>query len=401
MYALDCAVSESLIRPLDASPLLSIIVPTYNRPEELRVAVESLCAQITDAMKGKIEIVIVDNASLTGSSAVKALAEAFADVGYILHQKNQGMMFQIYAAPSRARGRWTWCFGDDDALEDGGLAYVIDILETHQPAFLSLNRQVLDAGLANVISPSKHSAPEQGFATFVDFLEDFGLDQVTFITSQIVETERVRSVDPHPYLESPSVYGQVAWYLEAFHGASSYYGSRPVVKHRWDPQASAHIAANFHQLATLLPVVLEYSAVKSGLPRLAETINGTRSNSGEGERRITFVDNVLQNLWRAIGHGRTIPDAEWTDLQAAAGQWRADRVEHVGTAKKAYDIIRPLEETFANDLASFNSARKRMANGGPKKKMRALEEQRERLLEAQAHLNASRQSALEISDLFA
>ena len=351
----ECALTDSLMRPADAQPVLSVVIPTWNRPDELSVAVSSIAGQIKGALQGKVEIIVTDNASGPATAAVlKRLGEVYPSVNYMIHAENEGGAFQVYAAPHRARGRWTWVFGDDDALADDGLDPIVSCLEDTAPSFLTVNRQVWDKTLTSRLSATKHDLPDLEFGSFVALLEKFGFDQISFLSSQIYETAAARQIDPQPYLDCGCDYGQMAYYLEAFHDKPAAYLSSAVVKHRWDASAAAVHASNFHHLATYLPDILRFAAEQAKLPDdLFERIAGNRSLIGASERQVTFVDNVLENLWRCVATGASISPREWEVLHRLSGHWRPERGEQLSTVQQAYTSISEAIGHFQNLLVQI------------------------------------------------
>src|ERR1700749_1189979 len=121
----------------------------------------------------------------------------------MINAENMGGAFQIYAAPHRARGRWTWVFGDDDALAQGGLGPIVALLEAEAPGFLTLNRQVWNQDFGKLISPSKHVLPDVRFASYLELMVEIGFDQLSFLSSQVYETDRAREIDHLPYMSTP------------------------------------------------------------------------------------------------------------------------------------------------------------------------------------------------------
>jgi glycosyltransferase involved in cell wall biosynthesis len=93
--------------PNEATPSLSIVIPTHNRPEELRGAVESALAQTLP----DVEVVIVDDAS-------DPPVEAGGDprVTCVRLDENVGLSAARNAGLAAARGRWVTFLDDDNRL---------------------------------------------------------------------------------------------------------------------------------------------------------------------------------------------------------------------------------------------------------------------------------------------
>ena len=68
MAKLECALLDILIKPMASTPLLSIVVPTFQRPDEMIQTVSALANQIKgDGLGDKVEILISDIGLLDGS----------------------------------------------------------------------------------------------------------------------------------------------------------------------------------------------------------------------------------------------------------------------------------------------------------------------------------------------
>jgi hypothetical protein len=272
-----------------------------------------------------------------------------------------GAQLQIFGAPFRARGRFTWVFGDDDALAPGGLASIIEILEREDPAFVSVNREVWNPTFDTLLAAGKHDLPDQRFDSFLDLLALFGFDQLSFITSQIFATDLIRGIDPHFYIDSRCRFAQLGLYIEAFHDRPAYYFSRPVVRHRWNPDNKAVHAANFFDLATALPELVQLVADRIGLASgFFERIGGRRGLVGQARRPLTFVDNILENLWRSVAIGTSVHPDEWTMLQGFSRQWRPEHAEQLGTVHQMYTTLDTALEQHKALVAEY---RRRQAAG--------------------------------------
>jgi glycosyltransferase involved in cell wall biosynthesis len=392
---------DRLIRPLAQTPVLTVVIPTFHRPKELTVAIASIADQLDATLDGKVEIIVSDNGSgLEKHALLKQLAAQYPSLSYYMHLNNEGGPFQICSAPHRARGRWTWVFGDDDALEAGGLAPIIDILEREQPGFLTLNRQVWNKTLDRRMAATKHDLPDIRFDSFLDLLTLFGFDQLSFLTSQIYATDVARNVDADPYLASPCRYCQLAYYLEAFHDQTAYYSSRPSVWHRWDQGATEVHAANFRDLATAHPELVQLAADRVGLqPGLFERINGRRSMLGPEIRKITFVDNILENLWRCVALGTFIPEEEWDVLAGLAPQWAPQRAEQLAMVHDVYAKVHNAFQQYQTLVADYK-ARVPVGAVFTPPEIDLLKKSEAAILSLQGEINEARKVALELSGGF-
>lgn len=118
-------------------PLVSVGIPTYNRVEGLRSAVESVLAQGYP----QIEVVISDNASEDGTRAYcEALAAGDSRVLYVRQERNQGLVANFLAVRDNASGPYFCWLADDDRLGTGSLPACVDFLEANPDYGVAVGR---------------------------------------------------------------------------------------------------------------------------------------------------------------------------------------------------------------------------------------------------------------------
>jgi len=105
-------------------PLVSVLVPTFDRPRYLRETLASVVAQSWR----NIEVVVHDNASPADPAPIVA---SFADPRIVLYRnsENVGVTRNIMAGLARCRGKYVAILGDDDRWEPEFLATLIRPLE--------------------------------------------------------------------------------------------------------------------------------------------------------------------------------------------------------------------------------------------------------------------------------
>ena len=112
-------------RPLlTGGPLVSVIVPTHNRPEWLREALESVRAQIYR----DFEVIVVNDAGADVSTVVASLA-AGDRIRLIDHERNQGLAGARNTGVRAARGKYVAYLDDDDIFHPEHLAVLVSELE--------------------------------------------------------------------------------------------------------------------------------------------------------------------------------------------------------------------------------------------------------------------------------
>ncbi|MFN6484460.1 MULTISPECIES: glycosyltransferase family 2 protein [unclassified Nostoc] len=127
-------------------PLVSVIIPTYNRPEYLKQAIASAIKQIYQ----NIEIIISDNCS---SENPQALVASFGDsrIRFWRHQQNVGMLANQQHGFKMARGKYVASLHDDDIWNENFLAKLVPILEANPELIIAFcDQYIIDAnGIIN------------------------------------------------------------------------------------------------------------------------------------------------------------------------------------------------------------------------------------------------------------
>ena len=103
------------------TPLVTIGIPTYKRPELLRETLRSALGQ----SYGNLEIIVSDNAA---DPETAALVSSFADprVRYLAQPTNLGMVGNWNALLKAARGDYFLLLSDDDLLNEWGIERLLD-----------------------------------------------------------------------------------------------------------------------------------------------------------------------------------------------------------------------------------------------------------------------------------
>ena len=106
------------------APLVSVLIPSYNRPEFLKQALRSALEQTY----ANTEILIQDNAS---DFDVEALVADFAEsrLSCRRNEKNLGMALNWRALALRAKGKYVAFLNDDDLWEKDYLSTLVEKLE--------------------------------------------------------------------------------------------------------------------------------------------------------------------------------------------------------------------------------------------------------------------------------
>lgn len=119
-------------------PLLSIIIPTYNRASLVPLTIESVitqCKSLDDF--NLVELIVSDNASIDNTEKViNDLSNRLDwEINYFRNNENIDDLNFIRSC-NHAKGEFIWLLADDDLLEDGALEYIIKNINTNTDLYI-------------------------------------------------------------------------------------------------------------------------------------------------------------------------------------------------------------------------------------------------------------------------
>lgn len=112
-------------------PLVSVVIPTYKRPTDLKRAVDSVLNQDYK----NIEIIVVDdnNAGTSERAETETLMEQYAEntkVKYLKHDKNRNGSAARNTGWKSAKGKYITYLDDDDEISKSKIKKQVECLET-------------------------------------------------------------------------------------------------------------------------------------------------------------------------------------------------------------------------------------------------------------------------------
>ena len=176
-------------------PILSICIPSYNRPTELKHLLETI-----DCGRSDIEIVIREDNSPKRDEIREAVNQysktSDYKVNYIENECNYGYDRNIRCTAQSATGKWIIFMGDDDGFVSHSLDKYIDFLEQHDEVGyvlrsyrnISINGEIEDyrynegdvffeAGEDAIVELFRRSLFISGFTFKKDCFNDFECDE--------------------------------------------------------------------------------------------------------------------------------------------------------------------------------------------------------------------------------
>ncbi len=218
------------------SPILSIAIPAYNRPFELKYCLDRFVAQIIGKYENEIEIIISDDSSPNDSlKDIRKIAERYSFIRYRKYADNIGLEKNLIKCADECIGEYLWIFGDDDFLEqDDGLDYVMSLLREGKYEFYVLNRVRRNSNLSKLISNNwmrLDAAKTYAFSGLREFCVRHGfISIIGFISVNIFRRCPFQEIDASKYFGT--MYPQLGAMVEAFYDKKTLLVGRPLVCHR-------------------------------------------------------------------------------------------------------------------------------------------------------------------------
>lgn len=124
-----------------SQPLVSVVIPTYNRPEYLKQAIASAVNQTYR----NLEIIVSDNCSPENPQSI---IDSFQDprIKFWRHSHNLGMLANQFHGFKMARGKYVASLHDDDIWNEDFVARLVPHLEANSDLILAFcDQYIIDA----------------------------------------------------------------------------------------------------------------------------------------------------------------------------------------------------------------------------------------------------------------
>ena len=142
--------------PSGSRPLISVIIPTYNRVALLRRAIDSVYAQESIGERFDVEVLVIDDGS---TDTTPEVARAYAGVRYIRPSTNKGTSGARNIGLDAASGEYIAFLDDDDSWLPWKLRRQLQALEEYPEASAAYGQEVKRSDRAIWVWPDPQDAP--------------------------------------------------------------------------------------------------------------------------------------------------------------------------------------------------------------------------------------------------
>ncbi|MGC3976718.1 MAG: glycosyltransferase family 2 protein [Nitrospira sp.] len=151
-------------------PLVSVVIPTYNRGAYLKTAIASALAQEHAGELFELQIIVVDDCS---SHDMRHVAAAFPGVQYVRLPENRGASGARNAGIRLAKGKYVALLDDDDEFLTHKLMVQVPVLEASPEVGVVYGQSVVTGGDAPLLLWPERGPSGRVFEQFLTCTDDF------------------------------------------------------------------------------------------------------------------------------------------------------------------------------------------------------------------------------------
>jgi len=214
--------------------LVSVIIPTYNRPEFLRQALESAVQQTYRS----IEIIVFDDC---GSINSQEVVDSFQDPRIRFHRnsENLGLFTNVINAHRISKGKYVANLNDDDLWNENFLEKLVPHLEANPDVVLAFSDHYLIDADGNIDLPAtekntqywKRADLEEGL--YQPFQRQALIDRSIHVANAaVIRKDAIDWENDFSSLEAHAYWDFYISYLACRSGQASYYCKERLTKYR-------------------------------------------------------------------------------------------------------------------------------------------------------------------------
>lgn len=225
-FSKNKALSKRINRPVTLSPLISIVIPTYNYGSYLPKALASCLGQTYK----NVEIIVVDDGS---TDDTREVIEGFVDRVHYVHQVNSGVSAARNKGLSLAGGEFINFLDADDYLTEDSIQTRLQILLENKDIGTVITNSYRQEAVHEGAEPPLTFKPKIKRDIISDrFYEDLLLQKISFATcTALIRTSLAKRFKFPAEITNGE---DIAYFTKIFFCAKGYYLAEPtavVVKH--------------------------------------------------------------------------------------------------------------------------------------------------------------------------
>ncbi len=323
------------ISPPDQTPLVTVAIPTYRRPDLLRSALDSAVAQTY----GHLEILVSDS---DGSDTVAALVANYGDprMRYRRNDRPTSGLENALAMYRDARGELIAILHDDDVWEPGFLqAMVRPLIEDPTVVLSFADHWLMDAAGRVLPARTESYTRERGRAGLAagrhqPFTRLALVDRAVFFVAATVFRNGLIDWDEVPPEVAPP-YEVWMTYLASRDGAAAYYVPDRLMSYRLHGEGASETRLERPAVWTYDRIILD-DRLADLRPDILRASAPFRASLGLSLLAEGDVADARQHLWRGLRAGAWLPAGAGLALSLLPASVRAGAIERLrsGTRRR-------------------------------------------------------------------
>jgi glycosyltransferase involved in cell wall biosynthesis len=297
-------LSEHLMSAQTTSPLVSVAMPTFNRPEYLKRALEGVIAQTYT----NLEILVGDNGN---SSITREIVESFNDprITYIGREQNLGMALNVLSLFEQGRGDYFCVLADDDFWGEEFIAKLVTALEQHPKAGMAFSDYFVVDGQSQVQAQASEEATHEWGRDQLEpglHVPAFDVALVKRNVPLVASVFRRNAVNLDKFLlETANTYDLWLFYLALENGGGAYFEKERLMYcrvHTGQDSANSHVALDLNA-SLCYDQFLEDPRLKDLHPIFRKQVIVRRTRAGTQMLHLGRAREAREQLLKALSKG--------------------------------------------------------------------------------------------------
>lgn len=199
------------------SPILTIVIPTYNRSTNLLTLLNALSEE-TASVENDVVVYVSDNCSPDDTAIIIAnTKKEWPRLLSYRHQANIGADLNFLHCVENVNTRWFWILGDDDLPKRGVVSKIVRLLRERHPALIYMNSE----WVSSVTNAHQGQAVDEFRIADLDALSfaSHVSTWFTYISGLIIDKEALSNSLHEHYIDrfNGSSLIQLGWILPLLH----------------------------------------------------------------------------------------------------------------------------------------------------------------------------------------
>lgn len=235
---------------MDDLPLVTIAIPTFNRLNYLKQALQSALAQTYQ----NIEILVSDNASTDGTQMFMRQIQD-TRVRYIRHSENLGMFENWNFLLTRASGQYFLLLSDDDLLFENAIMILISLIKDNTSLSFSYGRFNFIDQFSHV---KKISLSSIFYQSSENFLKEWLMGKRQIVPS--LTLFKIKSMDSYEKNTYKYVSDVNSWFNLILRGANVYSSNELLGSYRVHSESASKVDSYENWIQDYLNLFKKYSS---------------------------------------------------------------------------------------------------------------------------------------------